>query len=113
MGYKLGFLLSLVFIVQLFIIAGDITSIQIIYTNLDAVSVTAGYSISKYGEITQSVVLLVENQANAHIEALTYEAPSYGSIFEYRIYTTYQPMIISSEPMEISISRSVVIGYIG
>ena len=112
MGYKLGFLLSLIFVVQLFIIAGDITSIQIIYTNLDAVSVTAGQAISKYGEITDSVVRLVENEAKAHIEAVTVDTPTFGSLFEYRIYTTYNPYIISTEPMEISISRSVVIGYI-
>ena len=112
MGYKLGFLLSLIFVVNLFILAGDFTSIQIIYTNLDAVSVTAGQAISKYGEITDSVIRLVENEANAHIEALTSETSSFGSIYEYRIYTSYKPYVISNEPMEISITRSVVIGYI-
>ena len=112
MGYKIGFLLSLIFIVQLFVIAGDITSIQIIYTNLDAVSVTAGQAISKYGGITENVIRLVENEANAHIEAITTETPSFGSIYEYRIYTSYNAYVISKEPMEISISRSVVIGYI-
>ena len=111
MGYKMGFILSLIFIVQLFVIAGDVMSIQVIYTNLDAVSVTAGQAISKYGEITDSVVLLVENQAHAHIEALTSQTPSFGSIYEYRIYTSYTPYVISSEPMEICISRSVIIGY--
>ncbi len=112
MGYKVGFILSLIFIVQLFIVAGDIVSIQVIYTNLDAVSVTAGQAISKYGEITDSVTLLVENQAKANIEALTVETPAFGSLFEYRIYTSYQPHLISTEPIEISITRSVVVGYV-
>lgn len=112
MAYKLGFILSLIFIVPLFIIGADMISIQIVYTNMDAVSVTAGQAISKYGEITNDVILLVENQAHAHIEALTSEAPSFGSLYEYRIYTEYNPYIISTEPMEISIVRSVVIGYI-
>ncbi len=112
MGYKMGFLLSLIFIVQLFIIGGDMMSIQILYTNLDAVSVTAGQAISKYGEISDSVIRLVENEAHASIEAITTETPSFGSLFEFRIYTSYKPYIISTEEMEISVSRSVVIGYI-
>ena len=113
MGYKMGFLLSLIFVVQLFIIGGDMISIQFIYTNLDAVSVTAGQAISKYGAITDNVVRLVENQTNAQIEAITLETPSFGSLYEYRIYTSYTPYIISTEPMEISVTRSVVIGYQG
>ena len=111
MGYKMGFILSLIFIAQLFVIAGDMFSLQVIYTNLDAVSVTAGQAISKYGEITDSIILLVENQAHASIEGLTSEPPSFGMLYEYRIYTEYQPYFISSEPMEVSIVRSVVIGY--
>ena len=111
MAYKLGFVLSLVFIVQLFVLAGDIMSIQIIYTNLDAVSVTAGQSISKYGRISDDVIRLVENEAKAYIVAIGDESPMYGSLFEYKIYREYKPMIISSSDMEISITRSVMIGY--
>ena len=52
MAYKIGFILSLIFVVQLFVLMGDIMAIQMIYTNLDAVSVTAGYLISQNGKIT-------------------------------------------------------------
>ena len=70
MGSKLGFILSLLFLVQLFAMVGDLMSIQFIYTNLDAVSVTAGYLISTKGQITNEVIELVKNEANATIEQI-------------------------------------------
>lgn len=112
MAYKLGFILSLVFIVELFVLASDIISIQIIYTNLDAVSVVAGQSISKYGGITQDVINIVETEAKAHIEPVGDNTPMFGSLFEYRIYRDFNPYIVSTKAMEISITRSVMIGYI-
>lgn len=111
MAYKLGFLLSLVFIVQLFIMAGDLLAIQAIYTNLDAVSVTAGQIISVKGGITQEVVDLVERESQATITAIGDYAPMFGSPFEYRISRFYDPSIISTRKLEIAVKRSVVIGY--
>ena len=55
MGYKVGFILSLLLVVELFVLAGDILTAQIIYTNLDAVSITAGNIISTKGEITEEL----------------------------------------------------------
>ena len=111
MGYKLGFILSLVFVVQMFVIVGDLMAVQFIYTNLDALSVTVGQVISQKGEITDDVVRLLENEANAKIEPVGDVTPMFGSLYEYKIYTSYDPYIIKNEPMEISIIRSVVIGY--
>lgn len=111
MAYKLGFLLSLIFIVQIFILAGDLLAIQAIYTNLDAVSVTAGQIISVKGGITQEVIALVEREAQATITALGDNAPLFGSEFEYKIARNYSPSILSSGDIEVAIKRSVVIGY--
>ena len=111
MGSKMGFILSLIFIAQLFVMIGDLMSIQFIYTNLDALSLTVGQYISTKGEISEEIIRLVENEANAHIEPVGEEAPLFGSLYEYKIYTTYKPYIIQKDEMEISIIRSVVIGY--
>lgn len=111
MGYKMGFILSLIFVVQLFVMVGDLMSIQFIYTNLDAISVTAGHIISQKGMITDEVIRLCENEGNAQIVQVGENTPMYGSIFEYKIYTSYEPYIIKNEPMEIYVIRSVVIGY--
>ena len=111
MGSKLGFILSLLFLVQLFAMVGDLMSIQFIYTNLDAVSLTAGYLISTKGQITDDVIELVKNEANATIEQIGDSPALLGSTFEYRISKPYNAMIINQKAIEIAVVRSVVIGY--
>lgn len=111
MSYKIGFILSLLFIIQLFVFATDIVSVQIIHSNLDAISVTAGNIISSKGSINQDVMNLVENEVGASLEAVGEETPLFGSVFQYKISKEYQPLFFASKPMEISVVRSVVIGY--
>lgn len=111
MAYKIGFLLSLIFIVELFMLAGDLIAMQSIYTNLDAVSVTAGQIISVKGGITQEVIDLVERETQGTITAVGDSSPMFGSSFEYKITKYFDPSILSNKHMEIAVKRSVVIGY--
>lgn len=111
MGYKLGFILSLLLVVELFILAGDIFSSQIIYTNLDAASITAGNIISSKGGITDEVISFVRNNTGGEITAVGDEAPLFGSIYTFKISKSYQPMNFFTGESEISVVRSVVIGY--
>ena len=111
MAYKLGLILSMLFIAMLFVFAGDLTSVQIIYTNLDAVSVVAGNLISSRGGLDDEIVNLVYEQSGGNIEAIGDETPMLGSIYEYKISREYTPWVMSNKPMEISVTRSVVIGY--
>lgn len=111
MGYKLGFILSLLLVIQLFILAGDIFSAQIIYTNLDAISVTVGNVISSKGEITESLKTYVRNETGGEISAIGDETPLFGSIFTFKITREFEPMNKFTPKSEISVVRSVVIGY--
>lgn len=111
MSYKVALILSMIFIVQLFVFATDLMSVQIIHSNLDAVSVTAGNIISSKGTISEEVIALVSNEAGASIEAVGDETPLFGAVFEYKISKWYQPVFFASKPMEIAVVRSVVIGY--
>ena len=111
MAYKLGLILSMLFLAQLFVFTGDLISIQIIYTNLDAVSVVAGNLISSRGTIDDEIINLVYEQSGGTIEALGDETPLYGAIYEYKISREYTPWVMSNSPMEIAVTRSVVIGY--
>lgn len=86
-------------------------SIQFIYTNLDAVSVSAGYLISKNGYISDDVIALVREETGASIEQIGDSPALIGSIFEYRIYKDYEPLIIDEDVMEIAVTRSIIIGY--
>ena len=111
MSYKIGFILSMLFIVQLFVFASDLMSVQIIHSNLDAVSVTAGNIISTKGYITAEVIDLVQNETGGQIEPTGDEIPLFGAVFEYKISKWYNPAFFASKPMEVAVVRSVVIGY--
>ncbi|MBQ0008844.1 MAG: hypothetical protein KBS97_00980 [Firmicutes bacterium] len=111
MGYKIGFLLSLILLVELFILAGDIFSSQVIFTNLDAASVTAGNIISSKGGITEEVISFVKNNTGGEITAVGDEAPLFGSIFTFKISKEFKPMNFFTDEREISVTRSVIIGY--
>ncbi len=110
MGSKIGFILSLLFVVQLFAIGGDMMSIQFIYTNLDALSITVGNIISKSGGINDEVINLVKEE-NASIEPIGDVSPLIGSVYKYKIFKDYDALIIDNKTMEIAVCRSVIIGY--
>lgn len=101
----------MLFLATLFVFTGDLISIQIIYTNLDAVSVVAGNLISIRGGIDQEIVNMVYEQSGGSIVALGDETPMLGAVYEYKISRDFTPWVMSNNPMEISVTRSVVIGY--
>ena len=111
MGYKIGFVLSLLLLVELFILAADVFSAQIIYTNLDAASLVAGNAISQSGGITEEVVRYIEETTGGYIVNITTGTPRFGDIYEYKVARSYQPMTAFGEEREISVIRGVVIGY--
>lgn len=112
MASKLGFLLSLFFVVQIIAYSGDLCSIQMLHSLLDATSITAGRLISTRGGLTPEIVDFVEKQSSAYIVQLSEKRPSVGDIMIYKIYRDYRPLVISDSIMEISVVRSTVIGYI-
>lgn len=111
MSYKLGFVLSLIFILELFLLACDLFSGQILYTNLDAASVVAGNVISSKGGITSEVVRYVEDTTGAEIEAVSTETPRFGDVYTYRIFKSYKPLTGFGNVRTVSVTRGVVIGY--
>ena len=111
MGYKVGFILSLLLVVELFVLAGDVFTAQIIYTNLDAVSITAGNIISTKGEITEELKTYVRNETGGEISAIGDETPLFGSVYTFRISREYKPMNGFTKQSEIAVVRSVIIGY--
>lgn len=111
MGYKVGFLLSLLLVVELFVLAGDILSAQIIYTNLDAVSITAGNIISTKGEITEDLKSYVRSETGGEISAVGDETPLFGSVYTFQISKDFNPMNGFTKQSQIVVVRSVIIGY--
>lgn len=111
MGAKMGLILSFLFVIMTFLFASDLMSIQLIYTNLDAVATTAGHLIIESGSITPEIIEFVSKRANATINCLEYCSPRFGDTYIYNVTTTYDSMFMSEDPLVISITRSVVIGY--
>ena len=111
MASKVGFILSLLLVIELFVLAGDVFTAQIIYTNLDAISVTAGEIISSKGEISNELKNYVREQTGGEISAVTNEAPMFGSVYTFKITKEFDPMNRFTNKTEIAVVRSVVIGY--
>ena len=111
MGSKVGFILSLLLVVELFVLAGDVFSAQIIYTNLDAVSITAGNVISTKGEITDELRNYVKSETGGEITPVGNETPMFGSVYTFKIAKEFKPMNGFTSKTEIAVVRSVVIGY--
>ncbi len=111
MASKVGFILSLLLVIELFVLAGDVFTAQIIYTNLDAISVTAGEIISSKGEISNELKSYVREQTGGEISAVSNEAPMFGSVYTFKITKEFSPMNRFTSKTEIAVVRSVVIGY--
>ena len=96
---------------ELFVLAGDVFTAQIIYTNLDAISITAGNIISTKGEITDELKNYVRNETGGEISPVGNESPMFGSVYTFRITREFNPMNRFTGKTEIAVTRSVVIGY--
>lgn len=111
MSYKVSFVLSMVFVVMFFLFGADLISLQFIYSDLDAKSVTIGYLISEHGSIDESLIDSIEQKYNLTFVSADNYVPLFGETVTYVIAKEFDPIIISNEVMNISISRTTVIGY--
>jgi hypothetical protein len=111
MASKLGFILSLFFVIQMVAYSGDLTALQSLHSLLDAASITAAKEISLQGSITPKVVALVKADCGGEIYAITTTAPAVGEVYEFAIERSFKPLVMSASPMTVSVKRSAVIGY--
>ncbi|HNX16524.1 MAG TPA: hypothetical protein PKO28_04110 [Bacilli bacterium] len=111
MSYKIGIILSMIFVALFFAFGIDLISIQFVFSNLDAQSVAITYRISQYGTIDEHLIQEIESRYSLEFECLSYCHPQLGDILDYKISRQITPIVISKEPMTIAIKRSAVIGY--
>lgn len=110
MGSKIGFILSLVFVFQTFLFGGDILSIQIIRSDLDSLSQLIAQKISKSGKLDDDIKAIASSN-KAEVKCINNCFPQFGDRLTFTLTRSYYPLIISSEEMMVSITRSVLIGY--
>ena len=111
MSYKISFILSMVFVAMFFFFAGDIISIQFAYSSLDAKSISISHLISKEDSLSEDFKINIEKQFLVTFTVLNEEEPLFGDVVEFVISTEYKTLVISNDPMTLSIRRSTVMGY--
>lgn len=111
MSYKISFILSMIFVVMFFLFAGDMISLQFIYSDLDAKSVTISYLISEHGSLESDFIDAIERKYDIEFVTADNYSPLFGDEVTYVIAKQYKPLVMSKEKMTVSVKRTTVIGY--
>jgi hypothetical protein len=109
MASKWGFMLSIIFVIQLLLMTGDIAMIQTKQSQLQAFATTIGQRISLAGGLSQSLIQWSSEQGFALI-CMANCQPQFGDTLTFRLDVTYTPLIMSNEPMNLNVIRHTVIG---
>ena len=112
MSYKLGLLLSIVFLMGVMFLAGDLINVSIIKNSLDSLALTVSYRISYDGMLTQDTRALIRSyQVKIRFEEGTHTSFRIGDTVVYYLSRDYDPFILHKETMSLSVKRSAVVGY--
>ena len=111
MSYKISFILSMVFVAMFFFFAGDVISIQFAYSSLDAKSISISHLISEEDTLPSDFTNKIEEQFHVNFKVLNEEEPLFGDVVEFVISTEYKTLVISKDPITLSIQRSTIMGY--
>ena len=111
MSYKVSFILSMIFVAMFFLFASDMISLQFIYSDLDAKSVTISYLISENGVIDDNFIDYVEGKYGIIFAYADNYNPLFGDEVTYIIAKNFKPIIMSNDQMLVSVERTTVIGY--
>ena len=113
MSYKIGLLLSMVFVAMFFLFGADLVSLQSVYSSLDSKANNISYLISRSGVIDEEFINYIESSYYVDFECSLNLSPTFGEEITYSISTKYKPMIIDKKEMTITISRMTVVGFYG
>ena len=113
MSYKLGLILSMVFVVLFLLLGGDMMCLSAAYSYLDSNSISIGYLIAKTGRVDNEYLSYLEQLYHLHFETIFPSSPSVGDVVEFTVYRMYDPLIISNSDIKLTASRTTVIGYYG
>ena len=113
MSYKIGLLLSMVFVALFFLFGADLISLQSAFSMLDAKANNISYIISRNGAIDADFIYYIETTFDVEFICDINPAPEFGEKIYYEITTTYSPLVIAKEDMIISVKRMTIIGFYG
>jgi hypothetical protein len=110
MSYKIAFILTLTFVIQILILCGDLLGLQLVHSHLDAIGQTTSFRIAQTGRIDAAIEDWLLSQ-DIHLTCLANCSPRFGDTLEFRLDKNYDPLIIAPDTMTVSVIRSAVIGY--
>jgi len=113
MSYKIGLLLSMIFVALFFLFGADLISLQSAYSLLDSKANNISYIISRNGVVDDDFINYVETTFLVTFECEKNESPTFGEKIIFQISTQYQPMVISNEEMTLAIKRMTIVGFYG
>ena len=113
MSYKIGLILSMVFVVAFLLLGGDMLCLSAAYSELDSNSITIGYLIAKSGRVDSEYLEYLEGSFNVSFLSVSPSSPHQGEVVEFTIYKMYDPLIISTNEVRLTASRTTVVGYYG
>ena len=113
MSYKIGLLLSTIFVALFFLFGADLISIQSVYSVLDSKANNISYVISRSGVIDDQFINYIETTFQVDFECQKNLSTTFGERIVYQISTQYVPMVISHQKMTIAIKRMSIVGFYG
>ena len=113
MSYKIGLLLSMVFVALFFLFGADLITLESVYSSLDTKANNISYLISRRGVIDTDFIHYVENTFNVDFSCEENLSPTFGEQIYFQISKSYQPMVISKNEMTIVIQRMTIVGFYG
>lgn len=111
MAYKFSMLLSLVFLIFAFMLAGDITIVSSIRSELDNLALTVSYRLARDGYLSTEALNLI-GDFGAELIEIDDEQPAFGQTVRFILGKEYDPLLISKETMTITVKGAAVVGYI-
>ena len=113
MSYKIGLILSMIFVALFFLFFSVLISLQSAFSLLDAKANNISYIISRNGAIDEDFIDYIEDTFNVNFDCPINYSPTFGEKITYQISTTYSPLVISKDEMIISVKRMTIIGFYG
>lgn len=113
MSYKIGLVLSMIFVSLFFLFGADLISLQSAYSALDSKANNISYLISRNGVIDEQFITGIETTFNVDFICEQNLAPEFGEKITYTITSKYQPLVINKSEMTIAIQRMTIIGFYG
>ena len=113
MSYKIGLILSMIFVVLFLLLGGDMLCLSASYSALDSNSISIGYLIAKSGRVDEEYLSYLEGSFHVNFLSISPSNANQGDVVEFTIYRYYDPLVISTSVIRLTASRTTVIGYYG